>query len=237
MVDTEVDRYNRFLMNDPRFRPLTEYRERPPAEMKARAQEFAREMRLRRSVRHYSDRPVPRELIEHCLRAANSAPSGANRQPWHFVVVADPEIKRRIRLAAEEEEKDFYTRRAPDDWLEALDPLGTDEHKPFLETAPYLIVIFAQTQGRTDAGDPIKHYYVPESTGIATGFLIAALHRAGLATLTHTPAPMRFLNEILGRPRYEKPYLILVVGYPADDAMVPDITKRGLVDKASFLGE
>lgn len=223
-------------MSDPRFRPLTEFRERPAEEMKERAETFAREMRRRRSVRHYSDRPVAREVIEDCLRAANSAPSGANRQPWHFVVVSNPEVKRQIRIAAEEEERDFYTRRAPDDWLEALDPLGTDEHKPFLETAPYLIVIFAQTQGRTDEDEPIKHYYVPESTGIATGFLIAALHRAGLATLTHTPAPMRFLNEILGRPRYEKPYLILVVGYPAVDAVVPDISKQSLAEKTSFIG-
>ena len=205
--------------------------------MERRAADFARDLERRRSVRHYSDRPVPRGVVEDCLRAANSAPSGANRQPWHFVVISDPEVKRRIRVAAEEEEKDFYARRAPDDWLEALDPLGTDEHKPFLETAPYLIVIFAQTQGRTEAGDPIKHYYVPESTGIATGFLIAALHHAGLATLTHTPAPMRFLNEVLGRPRWEKPYLILVVGYPADDAMVPDIDKKGLAKKASFVGD
>ena len=223
-------------MSDPRFRPLTEFREVPSEEMARRAAEFAGEMRRRRSVRHYSDRPVAREVIENCLRVANSAPSGANRQPWHFVVVSDPEVKRRIRVAAEEEEKDFYTRRAPDDWLEALDPLGTDEHKPFLETAPYLIVIFAQTQGRTADGAPLKHYYVPESTGIATGFLIAALHRAGLATLTHTPAPMRFLNEILDRPRWEKPYLVLVVGYPAADAVVPDIDKRGLAEKATFLG-
>ena len=225
------------MADSPHFRSLSEYRELPPAEMQRRAAELAAELERRRSVRHFSSRPVPRGLIEDCLRAANSAPSGANRQPWHFVVVGDAEIKRRIRAAAEEEERDFYARRAPDDWLEALAPLGTDEHKPFLEKAPYLIVIFAQVHGLTADGGIRKHYYVPESTGIATGMLITALHHSGLATLTHTPAPMRFLNQILDRPRHEKPFLILVTGYPADDAVVPEIRKRGLDEKATFLGD
>jgi nitroreductase len=192
-------------------------------------------MRLRRSLRHFSDQPVPRKLLEDCLRVGNSAPSGANRQPWHFVAVADPAIKHRIRVAAEKEEADFYSRRAPNDWLEALEPLGTDEHKPFLEIAPYLVVVFAQTHGESPDGERIKHYYVSESVGIATGMLISAVHHAGLACLTHTPSPMRFLNEILDRPRHEKPYLVLVVGYPADDALVPEIQKRSLAEKSTFL--
>ncbi len=222
-------------MEKPGFRKYAEYRPRTPQEMKRRAADFLAEMKRRRSVRHFSDRVVPREVIEDCLRIANSAPSGANRQPWHFVVVSDPATKSKIRTAAEKEEEDFYLRRAPDEWLEALAPLGTDEHKPFLEIAPYLVAIFAQVRGETADGTKFKHYYVSESVGIATGMLISALHHAGLACLTHTPAPMRFLNDILGRPKHEKPYLILVVGYPADDAVVPDIRKRPLKDVSTFL--
>jgi nitroreductase len=169
---------------------------------------------------------VPRDIVEDCIRVAMTAPSGANRQPWHFALVGDPEVKHRIRLAAEEEEQSFYEGRAPAEWLEALAPLGTDARKPFLETAPFLIVIFAQLHGIEDDGSKVKHYYVNESVGIATGMLITALHHAGLASLTHTPAPMRFLNEILDRPSFEKPYLILVVGYPDIDAQVPDISKK-----------
>ncbi len=167
--------------------------------------------------------------------AAGTAPSGANLQPWHFVVVSDPAIKRQIREAAEKEEYDFYHGRAPQEWLDALTVLGTDESKPYLETAPYLIAIFAQSYGFLPDGRKVKHYYVSESAGIATGMLITAIHHAGLVSLTHTPSPMGFLNKILGRPSSEKPFLILVVGYPAEDAFVPDISKKTLDDIATFL--
>lgn len=207
---------------------LEGYHEYPPDEMRRRAAEFYAELRRRRTVRDFSDRAVPREVIDACLAAAGTAPNGANMQPWHFVVVASPDIKRRIRLAAEAEEREFYGGRASQEWLDALAPLGTDASKPFLETAPYLIAIFAQSYGVAPDGRKIKHYYVTESVGIATGFLIAALHHAGLATLTHTPSPMGFLNEILGRPENERPFLLLVVGYPAQDAKVPAITKKSL---------
>ena len=203
--------------------------------MLKQASEFYEEVRRRRTVRDFSDRSVPLEIIEHCLKAAGTAPSGANHQPWHFVVVTNPEIKRKIRTAAEEEEEAFYSGRAPDDWLEALKPLGTDEHKPFLETAPYLIVIFAQSHAVSSTGAKRKNYYVQESVGIATGMLITALHHCGLATLTHTPSPMGFLNKILNRPTNERPYLILVAGYPAADAKVPDISKKSLDEIASFI--
>lgn len=203
--------------------------------MKQRAAEFYADIRRRRTVRHFSDRPVPREVIEDCLRAAGTAPNGANMQPWHFVVVGDPEIKKRIREGAEEEERDFYGGRAPAEWLEALAPLGTDAHKPFLETAPCLIVIFAQSFGLLPDGRKVKHYYAQESVGIATGILITAIHHAGLASLTHTPSPMGFLNEILGRPSHERPFLILVVGYLAEGATVPDISKKPLEEIATFV--
>jgi nitroreductase len=222
-------------MTQPRFVPWTTYREYPVEEMRARAAAFREEMSRRRTVRHFSDRPVPRGIIEECLRAAGTAPSGANRQPWRFVVVADPAVKRHIREAAEAEEREFYGRRAPKEWIEALAPLGTDERKPFLETAPYLIAIFAERYGVAADGSRVSNYYVTESVGIATGFLVAALHHAGLATLTHTPSPMGFLNEILGRPRNEKPFLLLVTGYPAGDAVVPDIAKKRLEEIASFV--
>lgn len=169
------------------------------------------------------------------MRNAGTAPNGANMQPWHFVIVSDPAIKRQIRLAAEAEEQEFYQNRAPAEWLAALAPLGTDAHKPFLETAPYLITIFAQSYGLLPDGRKVKHYYAQESVGIATGFLIAALHYAGLATLTHTPSPMNFLNDILGRPANERPFLLLVVGYPAANAQVPDIRKKPLAEIATFL--
>ena len=222
-------------MTTPGFRLLREFEELPPEEMLARARRFRDEMRRRRTVRHFSDREVPRRVIELCLEAAASAPSGANRQPWHFSVVSDPAVKAEIRRAAEEEERTFYRERAPQDWLDALAPLGTDDHKPFLEIAPYLIVIFAQLHGVDDQGEKFKHYYVNESVGIATGMLITALHQAGLATLTHTPAPMRFLNEILERPSHERPYLILVAGYPSEDATVPEIEKKELAEVARFI--
>lgn len=216
--------------------PLDSYHEYPPAEMQQRADDFYAELRRRRTVRDFSDRPVPRAVIETCLRVAGTAPNGANLQPWHFVVVSDPALKRRIRAAAEAEEREFYAGRAPQDWLDALAPLGTDANKPFLETAPYLIAIFAQSYGIGPDGKKIKHYYVTESVGIAAGFLIAALHHAGLATLTHTPSPMGFLNELLGRPENERPFLLLVVGYPADGAIVPAITKKPLDEIATFAG-
>ncbi len=192
-----------------------------PREMRRRAEDFYEELRRRRTVRMFSDQPVDPEVIGACLKTAGSAPSGANLQPWHFVVVTQPEIKHRIRLAAEQEEREFYNSRAPEEWLKALAPLGTDADKLFLETAPVLIAIFAQRYGQLPDGGKVKHYYVAESVGIATGFLIAALHHAGLATLTHTPSPMGFLNDILGRSANEKPYLLLVTEYPAKDCVVP----------------
>ncbi|WP_428261527.1 nitroreductase family protein [Haliangium sp.] len=216
------------------FIPLPDYREYPVEEMKARARGFYEDQRRRRSVRDFSDRPVPREIIADCLRAAGTAPSGANMQPWYFVVVTEPALKRRLREAAEAEEREFYAGRASEEWLEALAPIGTDENKPFLETAPYLIVIFAQRYKLDQDGERSSHYYVQESVGIATGVLIAALHNAGLATLTHTPSPMRFLNQLLDRPVNEKPYMVLVAGYPAEDAQVPNIDKKPLDEIASF---
>ena len=223
-------------MTEPTFIPLPDYRSYPPAEMAQRAADFYAELRRRRTVRDFSERPVPREVIETCLRTAGTAPNGANLQPWHFVVVADPAVKRQIRVAAEAEEREFYSGRAPQDWLDALAPLGTDADKPFLETAPYLIAIFAQSYGIGPNGKKVKHYYVTESVGIATGFLIAALHHAGLATLTHTPSPMGFLGKLLGRPEHERPFLLLVVGYPADGATVPAITKKAPDEIATFVG-
>lgn len=222
-------------MSEPIYIPLAQYREYPLEEMQRRAADFYADVRRRRTVRDFSDRPVPREVIENCVRAAATAPSGANQQPWHFVVVSDPDIKRQIRAAAEAEEQAFYGGRAPEAWLDALSHLGTDARKPFLETAPYLIVIFAQNYGLGPAGDKVKHYYVSESVGIATGLLVTALHHAGLASLTHTPSPMGFLSDILGRPANERAYLILVVGYPADDAQVPEISKKPLAEIATFI--
>lgn len=217
-------------MKKPTFTPYTQYQEYPVAEMERRAAEYYAEMQRRRTIREYSDKPVPRTVIENCLLAAGTAPNGANLQPWHFVVVSDPAIKKRIREAAEAEERDFYERRAPQEWLDALAVIGTDANKPFLEKAPYLIAIFAQSYAIREDGARVKNYYVQESVGIATGFLIAGLHHAGLATLTHTPSPMNFLNEILDRPSNERPYLLLVVGYPAEEAQIPVISKKPLHD-------
>jgi nitroreductase len=218
----------------PRYVPLADYREIPPAELLKRAKDFREEMQRRRSVRTFSDRPVSREVIEECLAAAASAPSGANLQPWRFVVVTDSDIKREIRQAAEREEYEFYHVRAPQEWLEALAPLGTDESKPYLEIAPYLIAIFAETYRIRAGGRRLKNYYVSESVGIATGILITALHHAGLVVLTHTPSPMGFLREILRRPKNERPYLLLIVGYPAPDALVPEIEKKAFGEVVSF---
>ena len=222
-------------MSPYRFGPLEGYRECDAEEMRRRSLEFHTEMRKRRSVRQFSEREVPRDVIENCLRAAGTAPSGANRQPWHFVVVSDPAVKRRIREGAEREEREFYRHRAPREWLEALAPLGTDEHKPYLERAPCLIAIFAENYLVTPDGGKHRTYYATESVGIATGMLITAVHRAGLVSLTHTPSPMRFLNEILDRPANERPFMILVVGYPTEDAGVPDLSRKPLAQIATFV--
>ncbi len=213
--------------SDPPMKPL-DFSERPPAEMRDRALRFAELMSRRRTVRDFDSRPAPEGVIEAALRTAASAPSGANRQPWRFVVVRDPAVKARLREAAEEEERAFYGGRAPPEWLRALEPFGTDAHKPFLTEAPALIAIFLERYGRGSDGERIRNYYTSESVGIAAGFLIAALHHAGLATLTHTPSPMRFLNRILGRPENEVPFLLLVVGYPKPGALVPDIERLPL---------
>ena len=219
----------------PDFLPLLNFPIRSADELLSRAASFFDEMARRRSVRKFSSRPVPREVIEFCIRTAGSAPSGANQQPWHFVVVDDPATKKAIRAAAEEEERAFYSERAPEEWLEAIAPMGTDAQKPFLEDASALIIVFAESTGVSPTGERVKNYYVSESVGIATGFLIAALHHAGLATLTHTPSPMRFLNEILERPANERPYVLIPVGYPADDATVPDIQRKSLAEIATFI--
>lgn len=205
----------------PRFVPLEGYARPSDGEMAERSRAFLERARQRRTVRDFAPDPVPRGVVEDCIRAAATAPNGANHQPWHFVLVGDPEVKRRIREAAEQEEREFYAERAPDEWLEALRPLGTDPEKPFLETAPWLIAVFGESWGLNPDGSRRKNYYVTESVGLATGILITALHRAGLATLTHTPSPMRFLNEVLERPDRERPFLLLVVGHPAADAGVP----------------
>jgi len=205
-----------------------EFTHRSAAELSARSDEFLTLMRKRRTVRDFSDQAVPESVIQNAIATAATAPSGANMQPWHFAAISDTDMKRKIRIAAEEEEREFYGHRASDEWLDALTPFATDAEKPFLEIAPWLIAIFAQKFTLTPSGEKRKHYYTPESVGIATGLLIASLHNAGLATLTHTPSPMGFLRDLLQRPLHEKPYLLLVVGYPAPDAVVPDIEKLPL---------
>lgn len=215
--------------------PLPSYFEYTLQEMKSRAKTYHEDLLRRRTVREFSDKKVPKDIIELCIKAAVTAPSGANKQPWHFVAVSDPLLKNKIRVAAEEEEREFYSGRAPKEWLDAVLPFGTDEHKPFLEKAPYLIAVFAKSYDAVSYGKKSKNYYVQESVGIATGILISAVHNAGLVSLTHTPSPMNFLNQILGRPENERPYLILVVGYPAEDAMVPEITKKSVKEIATFL--
>jgi len=222
-------------MSDNPMIPLPAYEEYSVDEMRQRLRAFYADVSRRRTVRDFSARPVPRDIIETALEAAGTAPSGANLQPWHFVVVSGPETKRKIREAAEIEEREFYEHRASAEWLEALEPLGTNPNKPFLETAPYLIAVFLQKFGELPDGRKVKHYYPTESTGLATGILITALHHAGLATLTHTPSPMKFLNDILGRPKSERPFLLLVVGYPAEDAQVPDIHRKSLGQFTSFV--
>ena len=221
-------------MPDAVYQPL-DFETLPPEVMRRRAQDFRMLMARRRTVRDYSDRPVAREIIEEAVRTAALAPSGANQQPWTFVCISDAAVKERIRVAAEEEEKAFYGGRAGEEWLSALSHLGTGWQKPFLQTAPWLIAIFGRRYGVGEGGERIKHYYVPESVGIATGFLIAALHNAGLATLTHTPSPMGFLNVICGRPDSEKAYILMVAGYPADNCQVPQITKKALEEVAVWI--
>lgn len=222
-------------MNEPAFVPLPV---RPPVTdevLLQRALDFHQLMQQRRTVRHFSDRPVSREVIEAAIQTAGTAPSGANLQPWHFVAISSPIIKQQIRVHAEEEEHEFYTHRAPPAWLEALAPLGTDAAKPFLEVAPWLIACFVQPYSMQPDGTMMKHYYAVESVGIAVGMLISSLHQAGLVTLTHTPSPMKFLNTLLGRPAYERPFLLLVVGHPAADAQVPNISRKGLNEIATFV--
>ncbi len=215
--------------------PLGQPEPSDDATILARANAFAEQLCTRRSVREFAPRDVPRATIEACLRAAGSAPSGANQQPWHFVAIRNATIKQRIRIAAEAEEREFYARRAPEEWLQALAELGTDASKPFLEIAPWLIAVFYERTGPLVDGHKGKRYYPHESTGIATGMLIAALHQAGLATLTHTPSPMAFLNEILARPKNEVAYLLLVVGHAAEGCRVPDISRKPLDRIASFV--
>lgn len=218
--------------------PLSDFIEHQPEDMVRRAEQFYGDIKRRHSIREFSDRPVPREIIEACIMSAGTAPSGANHQPWHFCAISDPDIKAKVRTAAEKEEKAFYDEgKAGAEWLDALAPLGTDASKPYLETAPWLIAIFAQRKGGVEADMKRKNYYIGESVGIATGFLINALHSSGLATLTHTPKPMKFLNEICERPLDEKAFILLVAGYPADGATVPkhSLIKKPLGDISSWL--
>ncbi len=222
-------------MTDPLFEPYSGYRQYPIEEMQKRSKEFLEGIVRRRTVRDFSDKLVPKDIIENCIKAAGSSPSGANHQPWHFAVVTDPDTKTDIRKAAEEEERLLYNERAPNEWLEALAPLGTDENKPFLEIAPYLIVIFAESYSLDTDDNKIKNYYVSESVGIATGILITALHNAGLVTLTHTPSPLNFLRRILRRGKNERAFLILVTGFPAEDAKVPVLEKKNFEDYTSFI--
>ena len=211
------------------YRPIPlDIRRYDEQEMLARAEAFYELMNRRRSVRFFSDEPVPRRLVERAIQTASTAPSGAHMQPWTFVAVSDPAVKREIRVAAEKEEKESYENRMSEEWLRALEPFGTTWEKPFLETVPWIVVCFAQRYGVDEAGHKVKHYYVQESCGIACGLFIAAVHNMGLATLTHTPSPMRFLNDILGRPENEKPYILFPVGYPAHDATVPDLKRKSL---------
>lgn len=221
------------------YQPVTlpDYIALPVAEMRSRAVAFYEAIAKRHTVRDFSPRPVPRDIIETCIKAAGTAPNGANHQPWHFCVIGDQAVKARIRQAAEAEEREFYAGKAGEEWLKALKPLGTDEDKPFLETAPWLVAVFGARKSKSADGVLRKNYYVPESVNIAVGFLIAALHHAGLVALTHTPAPMGFLNEICGRPGEEKPYILMVIGYPAENATIPAhaMEKKPLEEIASFL--
>ncbi len=222
-------------MENNKFIPLENFPEFDDEEMLKRSDFFKNYAKRRRTIREFSSTPVDKDIIINCIKAAGSAPSGANKQPWHFVVVQNIEIKNKIRIAAEKEEREFYTNRAPGEWLEALEPLGTHSQKPFLEEAPYLIVIFERKYDIDTNGNKIKNYYTKESVGIAVGMLINAFHYAGLGTLTHTPSPMNFLNELLNRPKNEKPFLILVVGHPKKEIKVPNITKKNIEEICTFL--
>jgi len=212
-----------------------EFPRRPEADMIARSGAILGEMQTRRSCRHFSDEPVPRSLIENVIAVGHSAPSGANRKPWRFVAVDDPKLKREIRIAAEAEEHEAYAHRMPQAWLDALEPIGTDEHKPFLEIAPWLVILFRIDWELVD-GEKHKNYYPSESAGIAAGMFLMACHQVGLATLTHTPSPMKFLRDILGRPENEKPYLLIPVGYPGANCTVPDIPKKPLHEALQWNG-
>lgn len=220
-------------MTDWPFEPLA-FEEKSPEEMQRAARQFYEQISKRRTVREFSDRPVPKSIIEDALKAAGTAPSGANMQPWHYVVVSNPELKSKIRVAAEVEEKEFYEHRASEEWLKALEPLGTDNRKPFLETAPWLIAVFLKKFSYNEEGKRLKNYYTAESVGISCGFLLAALHLAGLVTLTHTPSPMKFLNTLLDRPKEERPFMLIVAGYPDENARVPAIGKKPLHRMATF---
>lgn len=215
------------------FEALRSYREYTPEEMQQRSSSFAYEMNRRRTTRQFSAREIPRAVIENCIRTAGTAPSGAHQQPWHFVVISDPDLKCKIREAAETSEREFYS-TAPADWLAALAPLGTDADKPYLEQAPYLIAVFAERYGVNEDGSRRTHYYVSESVGIASGFLLAALHNAGLVALTHTPSPMGFLREVLERPENEKPVMLIVTGYPSESARVPKLERKPLSAISTF---
>ena len=224
-------------MSDEKHVPLTGYKRLSEDAMRREVETLRDNLSKRRSIRMFSADPVPKDIIENAIRAAGTAPSGANHQPWHFVAISDPETKRKIREAAEEEEREFYGGRASEEWLDALDPLGTDDQKPFLETAPWLIAVFAQRRGGEAVGQDKKNYYVTESVGLATGMLITALHSAGLGTLTHTPAPMGFLTKICRRPKTEKPFVLMVVGYPAEGCEVPThaLIKKDLDEITTFI--
>jgi nitroreductase len=222
-------------MHGYQFIPYASYREYPEPEMRRRAAEFCADMHRRRTIRDFDTRAVPREIIADCIRAAGSAPSGANQQPWHFVACSDPGTKSVLRVRVEEAEREFYGGVAPQEWLNALGPIGTDEHKPYIERAPWVIAVFAQLYGAGPAGEKTKHYYVQESVGIACGILITALHNAGLATLTHTPSPMGFMSELFKRPANERAVMLIVTGYPAADATVPDIKRKALNEFAEFI--
>ena len=224
-------------MNEAKQVALTGYDRVDESEMRTRIEDFRKRLSTRRSIRMFSPDPVPKDIIETAIRAAGSAPSGANHQPWHFVAISDQQTKTKIREAAEKEEREFYSGRASQEWLDALEPLGTDHHKPFLEIAPWLIAVFAQRYNESDSDGPKKNYYVTESVGLATGMLITALHTAGLGTLTHTPAPMEFLTQICDRPKTEKPFVLLVVGYPDQQCQVPvhALIKKDLSEISTFI--
>lgn len=223
-------------MKEAKFIPLKDFKHRDEKEMISRSSKFFDMMKSRRTIRDFSSKPVPKAVIENAIRTAGRAPSGANKQPWHFAVIESSDAKKKLRLAAEEEEREFYAGRASDTWLKDLEPFGTDDQKPFLETAPYLIAVFRESYGLdAETGERTQNYYVHESAGLAAGFLITALHNAGLATLTHTPSPMGFLNEICGRPKNERPTMLVVAGYPADGVEVPDIGKKPLEEISSWI--